>query len=71
LCPAGYTQSGLNFGEEGEENMKVCSTCNKEVTDDYVDFKCPKCGSERIVRCLHCRTTSKPYTCKECGFIGP
>ncbi|MFH1239968.1 MAG: zinc finger domain-containing protein [Candidatus Diapherotrites archaeon] len=51
--------------------MKVCSTCNKEVTDNYVEFKCPKCSKERIVRCLHCRSTSKPYTCKECGFIGP
>jgi len=50
--------------------MKVCSTCNREVADEYISFKCPGCGKEPIVRCRHCRTTSKPYKCK-CGFEGP
>ena len=51
--------------------MKTCSTCNKAVMDDYIEFKCPKCGKAKIVRCKHCRETSKIYACPECGFEGP
>jgi len=51
--------------------MKVCMTSNREVTDDFIEFKCPSCGKERIVRSLHSRQTSKPYACPECGFSGP
>lgn len=51
--------------------MKVCSTCNKEVTDKYVEFKCPGCLKKKIVRCGHCRRTSKEYICDACGFKGP
>ena len=50
--------------------MKKCTSCNKEVGNNYVEFKCPECGNIKIVRCDNCRTTSKPYTC-ECGFEGP
>jgi len=53
------------------EKMKVCGTCNKEVTNDYVEFLCPKCGKHKIIRCQHCRDTAKTYACPECGFIGP
>ncbi|MBN2127457.1 MAG: RNA-binding protein [Candidatus Diapherotrites archaeon] len=51
--------------------MKVCGSCNKEVSDDFVEFKCPSCGKSNIIRCLHCRATSKEYKCEECGFTGP
>ncbi|MFH1588805.1 MAG: zinc finger domain-containing protein [Candidatus Diapherotrites archaeon] len=51
--------------------MKVCGSCNKEVTDDYVDFKCPNCNKSRILRCEKCRNISTEYKCKECGFTGP
>jgi predicted RNA-binding Zn-ribbon protein involved in translation (DUF1610 family) len=51
--------------------MKVCDSCNKEVTDNFVEFKCPKCNKNNIIRCLHCRSTSKEYICKQCGFTGP
>ncbi|HNV00987.1 MAG TPA: zinc finger domain-containing protein [archaeon] len=51
--------------------MKTCTTCNKIVTDAKTEFKCPECGKTTIVRCDHCKTTSKTYTCKECGFVGP
>ncbi|MDO8646900.1 MAG: zinc finger domain-containing protein [Candidatus Diapherotrites archaeon] len=51
--------------------MKVCSSCNIKIGKEFVEFKCPKCGKETIVRCKNCRSTSKPYTCKTCGFIGP
>ena len=51
--------------------MKVCGRCNKEVTNDYLEFKCPKCEKSRIVRCAACRKNAKTYACKECGFVGP
>ncbi|HLD58802.1 MAG TPA: zinc finger domain-containing protein [archaeon] len=51
--------------------MKVCSTCNRELTTGFVEFKCPNCGKERILRCPHCRKAVKTYKCGECGFEGP
>ena len=51
--------------------MKACSTCNKEVTSDFVEFRCPKCGKTAIIRCEACRKTAKTYNCSECGFEGP
>ncbi|MEK6941977.1 MAG: zinc finger domain-containing protein [archaeon] len=51
--------------------MKVCTTCNTQVTKSFVEFKCPKCAKTHIIRCDHCRTTSKAYKCPECGFEGP
>lgn len=51
--------------------MKKCTSCKREVTDDYVEFKCPKCGKEIIIRCLHCRKLVAPYVCTKCGFEGP
>jgi len=53
------------------EFMKKCTSCNKIVTDDKTEFKCPSCGKETIIRCNSCKMTSKEYTCKECGFVGP
>ena len=52
-------------------NMKKCSTCNKVVTDDKTEFHCPSCGKGIIVRCDHCKQTSKKYTCEDCSFEGP
>jgi Zn-ribbon RNA-binding protein len=51
--------------------MKKCNTCNTAVSSEYVEFKCPDCGGETIIRCEHCRQTAKKYTCTKCGFIGP
>ncbi|MFH1751517.1 MAG: zinc finger domain-containing protein [archaeon] len=50
--------------------VKVCSSCNKEVTNDFVEFECPGCSKKRIVRCEKCRALSKEYKCS-CGFVGP
>jgi len=52
-------------------SMLRCSSCQKEVTDDYVRFKCPKCGKEEVVRCMKCRGTVAKYKCGSCGFEGP
>ncbi|HOD89895.1 MAG TPA: zinc finger domain-containing protein [archaeon] len=51
--------------------METCTSCKKEVTKDYVSFKCPNCGKTKIVRCNRCKAISKIYKCPECGFIGP
>ena len=51
--------------------MKACMSCNKEVSGNYLEFKCPKCLKSNIVRCDHCRSMSKEYKCVNCGFEGP
>jgi len=50
--------------------MKKCISCNKEVGNNYVEFKCPGCKKTKMIRCENCRATSKSYKC-ECGFEGP
>ncbi len=50
--------------------MKHCTTCNREVTDDYVTFKAPDASNDTIIRCFHCRASVKPYT-TTAGFTGP
>ncbi|HIH08194.1 MAG TPA: hypothetical protein HA237_02365 [Candidatus Diapherotrites archaeon] len=51
--------------------MKICSTTNTQVIGDFVEFRCPGCFEEWIVRSHKARATSKTYTCKKCGFVGP
>ena len=51
--------------------MLRCSSCQKEVTDDYVRFKCPSCRKEEFIRCVKCRKIVSKYKCKSCGFEGP
>jgi predicted RNA-binding Zn-ribbon protein involved in translation (DUF1610 family) len=51
--------------------MKKCISCNKMVNEDKTEFKCPGCGKETIIRCDHCKTTSKAYVCPACEFEGP
>ncbi|MEM3412016.1 MAG: zinc finger domain-containing protein [archaeon] len=51
--------------------LHKCSSCNREVTNDYVSFNCPACGKEKIIRCDFCRQNTVQYTCKSCGFTGP
>ena len=51
--------------------MKKCTTCNKVVTDNKTEFKCPGCGKGIIIRCDSCKQTAKRYTCADCGFVGP
>ncbi len=51
--------------------MKKCSSCNKVVQEGYIEFSCPSCGKNEIIRCENCRENSKKYICSECGFEGP
>ncbi len=51
--------------------MIRCTSCNKEVTDNYVKFKCPEGGETEIIRCDKCRQNIVTYECPECGFEGP
>lgn len=46
-----------------------CNSCNKEISNDGLVFKCPECG-KKINRCDKCRKLSVKYKC-ECGFEGP
>ncbi|MEI7961943.1 MAG: zinc finger domain-containing protein [archaeon] len=51
--------------------MKTCTSCNKVVTKNHIEFKCPNCGKNTIVRCASCKENAKIYACKECEFVGP
>jgi predicted RNA-binding Zn-ribbon protein involved in translation (DUF1610 family) len=52
---------------------KKCSTCGRSVVSEklWVEFRCPACRKETIVRCEKCKRLENPYTCKSCGFTGP
>ncbi len=50
--------------------MKKCISCNKVVSNNKTEFKCPVCKKELIVRCDHCKATAKAYKCTSCGFEG-
>jgi predicted RNA-binding Zn-ribbon protein involved in translation (DUF1610 family) len=49
-----------------------CVSCGKKVETEpvWVEFICPGCGKEKIIRCDKCKRMENPYTCK-CGFTGP
>lgn len=49
-----------------------CASCGKKVEAEpvWVEFKCPGCGKESIIRCDKCKRMENQYTCK-CGFTGP
>ncbi|MBS3108223.1 DUF1610 domain-containing protein [Candidatus Woesearchaeota archaeon] len=55
------------------ERSKRCVSCNKEITNDTgsVEFKCPGCNKQVIIRCSQCKKLATKYKCKECGFSGP
>ena len=50
--------------------MKVCSSCNKHVVADFVEFRSPGESEEKIVRCKNCRETARTYA-DAAGFVGP
>ncbi|MCL6500446.1 MAG: zinc finger domain-containing protein [Candidatus Pacearchaeota archaeon] len=53
------------------KNEKIrCQSCNEELGQNSVVFKCPSCGKRDITRCDHCRKVGVKYKC-ECGFEGP
>ncbi len=49
-----------------------CVSCGRKVETEpvWVEFLCPGCGKESIIRCDKCKRMENPYTCK-CGFTGP
>ena len=50
-----------------------CTTCGVSVDSDriWVEFSCPACHKEKIIRCERCKRLENQYTCESCGFIGP
>lgn len=51
--------------------MKVCSSCNKQVVSDFIEFPNPGNLKTKIVRCAHCRESAKTYTAPGASFVGP
>ncbi|MFH0970211.1 MAG: zinc finger domain-containing protein [Candidatus Diapherotrites archaeon] len=45
-------------------SMRVCTSCNKHVVSDFVEFPCPGNLKVKIVRCQACRESVKPYSCE-------
>lgn len=57
--------------KDAEKDLKECNSCKKGVDEGYVEFSCPSCGKEDIIRCRSCRVLGVNYTCPKCGFTGP
>ncbi|MEM5812669.1 MAG: zinc finger domain-containing protein [Candidatus Aenigmatarchaeota archaeon] len=59
--------------EKKESVVRKCISCgiSIEADDKWVEFPCPKCGKQRIIRCSKCKRLMNPYECNKCGFIGP
>jgi predicted RNA-binding Zn-ribbon protein involved in translation (DUF1610 family) len=49
---------------------KVCASCGR-LSVEYVEFKCPGCLEENIVRCYSCREKHTRYRCTKCATEGP
>lgn len=56
-----------------EASDKICSSCKTKITNQagVVEFLCPKCAKEKLVRCPKCRKNAVKYTCSQCKFTGP
>ncbi len=48
----------------------ICSSCGR-LASEYVNFKCPSCGKEEIIRCQSCREKYVRYKCSVCSYEGP
>lgn len=50
-----------------------CSSCGTNLISEegWVQFDCPSCAGQKVVRCKMCRKGKKAYSCKACGFKGP
>ena len=59
--------------ETEEKKIKRCSSCGKriEAEDNWVEFQCPGCAKQQIIRCEKCKSTMVQYECAKCGFTGP
>ncbi len=51
----------------------MCVSCGRriETEKDWVEFNCPQCGKEKILRCWRCKTLENQYECPNCNFTGP
>ncbi len=50
-----------------------CTSCGVSVEseDKWVEFDCPGCSKEHIIRCRKCKELQNVYVCSKCGFEGP
>lgn len=50
-----------------------CTSCGKKVEaeQNWVEFDCPACEKEHIIRCQKCKEMQNVYECTKCSFSGP
>ncbi len=55
------------------KDKKICTSCKTNITNirGSVEFDCPSCGKQKIVRCFKCRELGAKYICPGCNFSGP
>jgi len=65
--------AGSKKTESSESAEMLCLSCGKRIEAErfWVEFPCPSCGKEKIIRCEKCKGMENKYTCKKCGFTGP
>jgi len=58
---------------QAAQSEMLCTSCGKRIEAEqfWVEFACPKCGKEKIIRCEKCKNLENPYHCSQCGFTGP
>ncbi len=60
------------MAENADSGLR-CVSCGKKVETEnfWVEFDCPNCSEEKIIRCERCRRLANVYKCGKCGFEGP
>jgi predicted RNA-binding Zn-ribbon protein involved in translation (DUF1610 family) len=50
-----------------------CTSCGRRIEAEkfWVEFDCPKCRKNKIIRCEKCKRLVNNYKCPKCGFTGP
>jgi len=66
-------EAGRQKSAKDKSEAMRCTSCGRriEAEDFWVEFVCPKCGKESIIRCEKCKKLVNPYECPKCGFRGP
>ena len=68
-----YKTPAQILGKADRLILMKCTSCGKSVESEqnWVEFDCPVCGKEHIIRCEKCKGMENTYECSKCGFVGP